>query len=189
MSLRTDPAASCLSQEDEHELQGIISDAMGYCREGDYEHAEALLNSALGYVVNDSVRRASILRKMSILYEQQDRVDESHSCWEAARRLENAKSFGRSERLLEFIKPDYEKKSGYGNKSIGEQLIEKDKKIFTRGHLAYAYLLRSVSYSQGQRRSVFYANVLSFSLSLRYYKLRPGSIRSSYHLRQKFYLP
>ena len=145
MSLRTDPAASCLSQEDEHELQGIISDAMGYCREGDYEHAEALLNSALGYVVNDSVRRASILRKMSILYEQQDRVDESHSCWEAARRLENAKSFGRSERLLEFIKPDYEKKSADGNKTIGEQLMEKDKQMFSKKPMQKAEIKKKIS--------------------------------------------
>ena len=145
MSLRIDPAASCLSEEDEHELQGIISDAMGYCREGDYEHAEALLNSALGYVVNDSVRRASILRKMSILYEQQDRVDESHSCWEAARRLENAKSFGRSERLLEFIKPDYEKKSGDKNKTIGEQLMEKDKQIFNSKAVSKSEMKKSIA--------------------------------------------
>ena len=144
MSLRTDPAASCLSQEDEHELQGLLSDAMGYCREGDYEHAEALLNSALGYVVNDSVRRASILRKMSILYEQQDRVDESHSCWEAARRLENAKSFGRSERLLEFIKPDYEKKSADGNKTIGEQLMEKDKQMFSKKPMQKAEIKKTI---------------------------------------------
>ena len=85
-----------MSQEDER-----IMSFKAYCRtlwaivaEGDYEHAEALLNSALGYVVNDSVRRASILRKMSILYEQQDRVDESHSCWEAQDGWKTQKALG-----------------------------------------------------------------------------------------------
>ena len=74
--------------------------------------------------MNDNVRRASILRKMSILYEQQDRVDESHSCWETAKRLENEKSFGRSERLMEFLKPDYDNNNNNNNKTIGEQLME-----------------------------------------------------------------
>ena len=124
MSLRRDPAKSNLSMEEEHELQGLISDAMGFCREGNYEQTEALLSAALGYVVNDNVRRASILRKMSILYEQQDRVDESHSCWETAKRLENEKSFGRSERLMEFLKPDYDNNNNNNNKTIGEQLME-----------------------------------------------------------------
>ena len=68
------------------------------------------------------MRRTSILCKMSILYEQQDRVDESHSCWETAKRLENEKSFGRSERLFN-AKPDYDNNNN-NNKTIGEQLME-----------------------------------------------------------------
>ena len=120
MLLRRDPASSNLSEAEEYELQGLISDAMGFIREGNYEQSEALLNAALGYVVHDNVRRAALLRKMSVLFEQQDRVDESHSCWETAKRLENEKSFGRSERLMEFLKPDYDS-NNKNNKTIGPE--------------------------------------------------------------------
>ena len=71
---------------------------LGYCREGDYEHAEALMEFRWAMWLMTAF--VGLRFCVKCLYcRQQDRVDESHSCWEATGRLENAKSFGRSERL------------------------------------------------------------------------------------------
>jgi hypothetical protein len=104
MSSRRDAAKDCLTEEQEDDYRGYVSDAMGLLREGNYKGAEELLQLACSLVMTDKVRYASLLRKMSVLYEQQDRVDESHATWEYAQILEKTPGFGRSNKLLEFIK-------------------------------------------------------------------------------------
>jgi len=129
--MASDAAVQGLSAQEENSFRGYVNDAMGLLREGNYEGAEALLKQAAAIVVDDTVRYASILRKLAILYEQQDRVDESHEAWEHARFLENDPSFGRSEKLLAFIKPDSKSLSpattGGGTKANMQQ--EKDTRL------------------------------------------------------------
>ena len=50
---------------------------------------------------NDPVQQAGVLRKLSVIFEQQDRVDESHEAWSLADHLLKAKKFGNA-RQMEF---------------------------------------------------------------------------------------
>ena len=76
------------------EFNGLISDAMGHLRDGMYEKAETILEDQAMVIAEKlpeperSQRCAWLLRKLSIVYEYQDRVDECHNAWTRANALE-----------------------------------------------------------------------------------------------------
>ena len=83
-----------------YDLSGLISDAMGHLRDGDYEIAEGLLQVNAMKVVEQlpepdkTIETVKILRKLSVIYEYQDRVDECHEAWSRANNLEKRPKFG-----------------------------------------------------------------------------------------------
>jgi len=82
------------------DLDGLISDAMGHLRDGDYEVAEKLLeNNAIDIIErlpepDKTLETVKILRKLSVVYEYQDRVDDCNEAWQRANDLEKKPKFG-----------------------------------------------------------------------------------------------
>ncbi len=87
------------------DIDGMVNDAMGYVREGDYEVAEALLEDDCMQLVDvlplqeRAARTAGLLRKLGVIFEYQDRVDESHGAWARANFLEKVRGFGSEPKL------------------------------------------------------------------------------------------
>ena len=83
-----------------YDLKGLINDAMGHLRDGDYEMAEHLMEVTAMKLVDQlpepdkTLEMINILRKLSVVYEYQDRVDDCHEAWEQANVLEKLPKFG-----------------------------------------------------------------------------------------------
>ena len=83
-----------------HQIDGNISDAMGHLRDGNYELAENLLQNDTMRMIETlrepdcTIEKIKILRKLSVIYEYQDRVDECHDAWAHANALEKRPKFG-----------------------------------------------------------------------------------------------
>ena len=82
------------------DFQGLISDAMGHLRDGLYERAESILEGPAMMLAEKlpeperSQRCAWLLRKLSVIFEYQDRVDECHDARARADALERRAPYG-----------------------------------------------------------------------------------------------
>jgi len=83
-----------------YNLDGLISDSMGHLRDGNYQLAENVLEIEAMHIIetlpqpDKRLEQIKILRKLSVIYEYQDRVDECHDAWARANDLEKKPKFG-----------------------------------------------------------------------------------------------
>ena len=92
-------------REQMDDFHGLISDAMGHLRDGLYERAESILEGPVMALAEKlpeperSQRCAWLLRKLSVIFEYQDRVDECHDAWTRADALERRAPYGSVDKL------------------------------------------------------------------------------------------
>eukprot|EP00946_MAST-07B_sp_MAST-7B-sp1_P002712 g2712.t1 len=116
------------------DYHGLVSDAMGHLRDGLYEQAEAILEGPAMNIAEKlpeperSQRCAWLLRKLSIIFEYQDRVDECHDAWVRADALEHRTSFGSAKKSVWNFSPPpsspgsrRSRRSGRGGEHLQQQ--------------------------------------------------------------------
>ena len=128
-----------------HQIDGNISDAMGHLRDGNYELAENLLQNDTMRMIETlrepdcTIEKIKILRKLSVIYEYQDRVDECHDAWAHANALEKRPKFGANPHPGWNLSPPpsaagYRKSStdttlGMSREELGQQVQQAEKQI------------------------------------------------------------